>query len=78
VPTPEDCDAELKHTVADYDPGLEVPGMIVWHNAFARMPFPKDLFCGPYDTHFGFVQGEEGTVVQNVTYRGSGLPEIND
>jgi len=47
--------------------------VIVWHNAFARIPFPEDLFCGPYDTHFGIVKEDDGTF-QRVTYCGSLLP----
>jgi hypothetical protein len=70
-----DCEAELERSITDYDPSREIPRVIVWHNTFARMPFPNDLFCGPYDTHFGIVHGETGEVEQSVTYRGSALPE---
>jgi len=56
------------------DPELVIPRVIVWHNAFARLPFPPDLFCGPYDTHFGVVRGEDG-VFNAVTFRSGSLPE---
>jgi hypothetical protein len=69
----EDCQSELQRTVPDYDPMREVPRVIVWHNAVARIPFPTDLFCGSYDTHFGIVNGENG-VTQEVTFRGDALP----
>lgn len=70
-----DCAAELEHTIQDYDPNREIPRVIVWHNAVARIPFPAGLFCGPYDTHFGIVQAKGESVEQNVTYRGRELPE---
>jgi hypothetical protein len=70
-----DYEAELERTVPDYDLNREIPRVIVWHNAVARIPFPDDLFCGPYDTHFGIGRVERETVEQDVTYRGSALPE---
>ena len=73
-----DYEAELEHTIPDYDPNREIPRVIVWHNAVARIPFPDDLFRGPYDTHFGIVRGEGDTVEQGVTYRGSALPKSVD
>lgn len=30
-----------------------VPGVIVWENHFARVPFPRTIFCGPYDERWG-------------------------
>jgi hypothetical protein len=29
-------------------------GLIIYENCYARKPFPKDLFCGEFDTRFGF------------------------
>ncbi len=29
------------------------PSVIVWENAFARIPFPRDLFTAPYDERWG-------------------------
>lgn len=29
-------------------------GVIVWENRFARVPFPRELFCGPYDERYVF------------------------
>ena len=69
-----ECEAELQRTVPDFDPGREIPRVIVWHNGVARFPFPDELFCGPFDTHFGVVKTEEGIIVQDVTYRGKALP----
>jgi hypothetical protein len=51
-----------------------VPRVIVWHSACARIPFPADLFCGPYDTHVGLVTLEDGEIGQDITFRGSQLP----
>lgn len=69
-----DCESESHKRIADYDSALEVPRVIVWHNAVARIPFPDTLFRGTYDTHFGIVRSEEGKVNQKVTYEGSGVP----
>jgi hypothetical protein len=30
-----------------------VLGVIVWENDFARVPFPRTMFCGPYDERWG-------------------------
>jgi len=65
-----DWETELRQTIPDFDPNLEVPRVIVWHNAVARIPFPANLFCGDYDTHFGVMAFEQG-----VTYEGSALPD---
>jgi hypothetical protein len=51
-----ECEAELRRTVPDFDLSREIPRVVVWHNAFTRIPFPDGLFCGPSDTHFGIVQ----------------------
>jgi hypothetical protein len=70
-----DNEAEIRNRIPDYDPAFEVPRVIVWHNAVARIPFPTDLFCGPYDTHFGIVRVNEGAVEQDVTHEGSAVPD---
>jgi hypothetical protein len=52
----------------DYDdPEATIPRVIFWHNIVARTPFPRDLFCGPYDVHFGRV------MTNAVTFRGGNL-----
>lgn len=45
------------------------PRVIVWHNAFARLPFPEDLFNSPYDIHWGIREGRQALV-----FRGHLLP----
>jgi len=65
-----DWEAEMRQTKPDFDPNIEVPRVIVWHNAVARMPFPDNLFCGDYDTHYG-VSGKQ----QGVTFEGCALPD---
>jgi hypothetical protein len=37
----------------DFDQEEEHLGVIVWENAFARIPFPRDLFRGDYDERYG-------------------------
>jgi hypothetical protein len=69
----EQCLAALESMVPGFDLSFSVPRVIVWHNGFARVPFPVDLFCGHYDVHFGVVKDEEGTY-QRETFRGSKLP----
>jgi hypothetical protein len=66
-------DKELAAADPHYDPERRIPRVIVWHNAVARIPFPCDLFCGPYDTHYGVVQKPDG-VFQQITFRGALLP----
>jgi len=52
----------------DYeDPGATIPRVIVWHNITSRTSFPRDLFCGPYDVHFGRL------VANTVTFSGGKL-----
>jgi len=70
----EQCLTELESTVPNFDLNFSIPRVIVWHNGFARIPFPADLFCGDYDTHFGVVKDEEGSF-QRATFRGSQLPD---
>jgi hypothetical protein len=70
----ERCVIELESTIPNFDLNFSVPRVIVWHNGFARRPFPSDLFCGIYDTHFGVLKDEEGTF-QQMTFRGSQLPD---
>jgi len=69
-----DCEAEIRSRIPDYNPALEAPRVIVWHNAVARIPFPEQLFRGPYDTHFGVVKVKDREVEQDVTYEGCALP----
>lgn len=57
----------------EYDPEFVIQRVIVWHNAYARIPFPQNLFRGPYDLNYGAVVEEDGAF-QRVTYRGALLP----
>jgi hypothetical protein len=70
-----DNEAEILRILPVFDPDLAVPRVIVWHNAVARMPFPTDLFCGEYDTHYGIVRIVDGTVEQDVTHEGTAVPD---
>jgi hypothetical protein len=40
-----------------------------------HIPFPTDLFCGSYDTHFGIVRVADGEIQQDVTYEGRAVPD---
>lgn len=37
----------------DYDFGELQQGVIVWENAYARKPLPRDMFNGPFDERWG-------------------------
>ncbi|HXU38927.1 MAG TPA: hypothetical protein VN937_21415 [Blastocatellia bacterium] len=42
----------------DFDKQERHLGVIVWENEFARIPFPRTLFCGPYDLRWGKCEKE--------------------
>lgn len=63
------ADAESRDPEFDLD--RFEPRVIVWHNAFARIPFPADLMNGPYDVHWG-IEGE----LQRETFRGELLSDV--
>jgi hypothetical protein len=69
-----ELEAEAQRIIPNYDPSWEVPRVVVWHNAVARIPLSAELFCGSYDSHFGVVRDGEG-VFQRVTFRGELLPK---
>ena len=66
----KDWETDLREKIPGFDPNLEVPRVIVWHNAVARISFPANLFCGDCDIHYGI-----SMVQQDVTFEGSGLPD---
>jgi hypothetical protein len=70
-----DNEAEIRARIPHFDPEFQVPRVIVWHNAVARIPFPTNLFRGAYDSHFGVVRVENGEVEQDVTYEGDAVPD---
>lgn len=70
----EEDEQELRSQIPNFDLESEVTRLIVWHNAVARIPFPANLFCGAYDTHFGIVNLQRGEVEQDVTYEGDAVP----
>ena len=70
-----DVKGEIRQKIPDFDPYFEIPRVIVWHNAVAHIPFPANLFCGDYDSHYGIVLTENGNVEQDVTYEGSAVPD---
>ena len=67
---------EMRQTIPNFDPDLEVPRVIVWYNGVARIPFPTNLFRGDFDSHYGIVSsGKYGMFEQGVTYEGSAVPD---
>jgi hypothetical protein len=58
----------------DFDHEEEHVGVIVWENAFARIPFPRHLFCGEYDERYGL--DDEGNLRR--VYAGSGVLEFEE
>lgn len=56
---------------ADYVEELQ-QGVIVWENAYARVPLPRDAFNGPYDERYGL----DGSDITQV-FRGSAFEELD-
>lgn len=68
-----DAERQVADTTPDFDMSRALPRIIVWHNAVARLPFPVNLFNGPYDSHFG--PKPEDPTLQTVLFRGAELPD---
>lgn len=49
----EDAFQIASETFENFDYGEVKPGVIVWENAFARVPLSRSVFDGPYDERFG-------------------------
>jgi hypothetical protein len=49
----------LTETELDFDSEEKQLGVIIWENAFAATPFPRDLFCGDYDEIYGVQDGSQ-------------------
>jgi protein-tyrosine phosphatase len=60
--TPAEAFAETFSPNIDFDKYERQLGVIVWENAFARIPFPRNLFCGPYDERWG----QEGNELKRI------------
>lgn len=73
MPTSELEDA-MRAKNPSFDANAVVPRVIVWHNFLARLPFPEDLFCGPYDSHIKLVHTHGDTFERRTLFRGSELP----
>jgi hypothetical protein len=58
----------------DFDHEEEHVGVIVWENAFARIPFPRPLFCGDFDERYGL--DGEGNLRR--VYEGRGVLEFEE
>ena len=52
----------------EFDLNEEYLSAIIWENVFARIPIPRDLFCGPYDERYG----ADGEIVTRV-FAGEGI-----
>jgi len=48
-------------------------GVIVWENDFARIEFPHDMFCGPYDERWG----QNGDVITRI-FAGEGVLTLEE
>lgn len=71
--TPAEAFAETFSPDIDFDKHEKQLGVIVWENAFARMPFPRNLFCGPYDERWG----QEGNELKRI-FVGSGIDALEE
>ena len=73
--TPVEALAETSSSVIDFDKHEIQLGVIVWENAFARIPFPRNLFCGPYDVRWG-QQGNKSEIER--VFVGSGIAALEE
>ena len=51
--TPLEAFEVIRSPDVDFDKHETHLGVIVWENVVARIPFPRSLFCGPYDVRWG-------------------------
>lgn len=51
-----------------------VPRVVVIENPFARIPFPKDLFKGPFDERWRLIEDQSGKIVR--VFVGNKLKEL--
>jgi hypothetical protein len=63
-----DAVAAASERFEGFDPEELQQGVIVWENAFARIPLSRNLFTGPFDLRWG-IEGADQTIV----FSGSGL-----
>ncbi len=49
-------------------------GVIVWENSFARIPFPREIFCGEYDERYGL----SDQAVLTRLFAGTGIVEYEE
>lgn len=59
---PAEAFAKTNSPDVDFDKYERQLGVIVWENAFARIPFPRHFFCGPYDERWG----QEGNELKRI------------
>lgn len=57
----------------DFDIDEKRLGVIVWENAYARVPFPRDMFLGTYDVRWGV----EGDVITQI-FSGKDILDLED
>lgn len=57
----------------DFDIDEKRVGVIVWENAYAKIPFPRDLFCGSHDERWGI----DGDAIAQ-TFVGAGILALED
>jgi len=57
----------------DFDIDEKRVGVIVWENAYAKIPFPRDLFSGYYDERWGV----DGDAIAR-TFVGAGILALED
>jgi hypothetical protein len=53
---------QLSNADLNFDTEEKHLGVIVWANAFAAIPFPRDLFCGEYDEIYDVEDGRQPRV----------------
>jgi protein-tyrosine phosphatase len=71
--TPAEAFAECFSQNIDFDKHERQLGVIVWENGFARVPLPRNLFCGTFDERWG----RKGEAIDRV-FVGSGITALEE
>ncbi|MEW6127544.1 MAG: hypothetical protein AB1757_10955 [Acidobacteriota bacterium] len=71
--TPIEAYRETFSPEIDFDKHERQLGVIIWENAFARIPFPRNIFCGKFDERYILDKGHPRRI-----FVGSGLAALEE
>ena len=64
---------QISTSDVDFDIDEKLVSVIVWENAFARIPFPREMFAGFYDERWGI----DGDVITRI-FAGKGIIALEE